>query len=117
MATITFVLPHVRKQSNHMIARYDPSIGTFTVPPGGEGLYYFSTYVLVDAGEWAHFNIRVNGVNLCTVYKWLLWLQALDHDGWPTELFEFGLSYSIELIENKNYFGHEGSKLQYFWIG
>lgn len=51
-----------------MFPRYDPSTGVLTVPPGGDGLYYFSTYVLVDYGEAAAFNIRVNGANLCTAY-------------------------------------------------
>ncbi len=38
----------------------------FIVPQGGDGVYYFSTYLLVDAGERALFNIRVNGEKLCT---------------------------------------------------
>ena len=39
----------------------------FTVPPGGDGLYYFSTYLLVDAGELASFNMVVNDdVTICT---------------------------------------------------
>ena len=46
--------------------RYDPSTGIFTVPPGGDGLYYFSTYLLVDDGEVGYFNIRVNGEVLCS---------------------------------------------------
>ncbi len=46
--------------------RYDPSTGIFTVPPGGDGLFYFSTYLLVDYSEWGRFNIRVNGEILCS---------------------------------------------------
>ncbi len=46
--------------------RYDPTTGIFTVPPGGDGLYYFSTYLLVYDGELGWFNIRVDGVILCT---------------------------------------------------
>ena len=38
------------------------------VPPGGEGLYYFSIYLLVDSGERGQFSIRVNGQILCTAY-------------------------------------------------
>ena len=40
----------------------------FTVPPGGSGLYYFSTYLLVNSGEWGYFNIVVNDVIVCTAY-------------------------------------------------
>ncbi len=45
---------------------YDPSTGAFTVPPGGDGLYYFSIYLSVDDGEHGWFNIRVNGGILWT---------------------------------------------------
>ena len=40
----------------------------FTVPPGGEGLYYFSTYFLAQSGEVAAFNMVVNDVIVCTAY-------------------------------------------------
>ena len=48
--------------------RYNSFTGAFTVPTGGDGLYYFSTYLLVNYGEAARFNIRVNGANLCTAF-------------------------------------------------
>ena len=41
----------------------------FTVPPGGSGLYYFSTYLLVYGGEYGVFNIVVNDVIVCTAYR------------------------------------------------
>ena len=28
------------------ISRYDSTTGVFTVPPGGDGVYYFSTYLI-----------------------------------------------------------------------
>ena len=40
----------------------------FTVPPGGDGIYYFSTYVLVDEGEIAGFDVELNGDVICTTY-------------------------------------------------
>lgn len=46
--------------------RYDPQTGKFTVPPGGAGLYYFSTYLLIGNGEYGRFIIRVNENILCT---------------------------------------------------
>ena len=46
--------------------RYDSSTGTFTVPPGGEGFYYFSAYFVVWYYKVAHFDIQINGETLCT---------------------------------------------------
>ena len=48
--------------------RYNSATGAFTVPPGGDGLYYFSTYLLTYFGEYGLFTIRVNGANLCTAF-------------------------------------------------
>ena len=36
------------------------------MPPGGDGFYYFSTYLLVTGNAWARFSIEVNGEVLCT---------------------------------------------------
>ena len=40
----------------------------FTVPSGGDGLYYFSTYLLVQGGQLGYFNIVVNDVIVCSAY-------------------------------------------------
>ena len=47
--------------------RYDSTTGRFTVPPGGDGYYYFSTYLLGDAREIGNFDIEINGNVLCIV--------------------------------------------------
>ena len=44
----------------------------FTVPAGGDGVYYFSTYVLVYVGEWGRFNMVLNDDVICTAFP--------DHD-------------------------------------
>ena len=36
------------------------------MPSGGDGFYYFSVYLLVEDGEFAYFDIRMNGVKQCT---------------------------------------------------
>ncbi len=46
--------------------RYNPLTATFTVPPGGDGLYYFSTFLRVDDGEFAVFDVAINGNRFCT---------------------------------------------------
>ena len=46
--------------------RYDRRTGTFTVPPGGDGFYYFSAYFVVFYYEYARLNIQINGKVICT---------------------------------------------------
>ncbi len=46
--------------------RYDVDTGIFTVPPGGDGLYYFSLYFLGDDGEFNVLDIKVNGERWCS---------------------------------------------------
>ena len=50
-----------------IVYRYNNTTGTFTVPPGGDGFYYFSTYLLGDYDEIGQFDIQINGAILCTV--------------------------------------------------
>ena len=49
-----------------ILYRYDSTTGTFTVPSGGDGYYYFSTFLLVYSDEYAYFDIQINGEVLCT---------------------------------------------------
>ena len=45
---------------------YDSSTGVFTVPPGRDGVYYFSTYLQIFSGKYADFKMAVNDVIVCT---------------------------------------------------
>ena len=36
------------------------------MPPGGEGYYYFSVYLLGENAKVGRFNIEINGNRLCT---------------------------------------------------
>ena len=45
---------------------YNSATGVFTVPPGGDGVYYFSTYLLGDAGDIARFNMELNNRVICS---------------------------------------------------
>ena len=47
--------------------RYDSTTGTFTVPPGGDGYYYFSTYMRVAGGEVVNFDVELDGELICSV--------------------------------------------------
>ncbi len=40
--------------------RYNKSTGAFTVPPGGAGLYYFSTHLSIQWGQHAAFHMKKN---------------------------------------------------------
>ena len=49
-----------------IVYRYDSTTGTFTVPPGGDGYYYFSIHFLVRLAKWARFDVAINGEILCS---------------------------------------------------
>ena len=42
------------------ISRYDPETGEFTVPPGGDGVYYFSAYVAPQLAEYGVFDMYLH---------------------------------------------------------
>ena len=50
------------------ISRYDSTTGVFTVPPGGDGVYYFSMFVMVQTGEHALLDITLNDDIICTTW-------------------------------------------------
>ena len=41
----------------------------FTVPPGGDGFYYFSVYLLVQDAETGSFEIQLNGEVVCMAHS------------------------------------------------
>ncbi len=51
--------------SSSGICSYDSSTGVFTVPSGGGGMYYFSTFHVLSHGKFARFRITVNGADAC----------------------------------------------------
>ena len=38
------------------------------MPPGGDGIYYFSTYILVFGSKFARVNMRLNDDVICSTY-------------------------------------------------
>ena len=48
------------------ISSYDSTTGLFTAPPGGDGVYYFSTYVFVQDDEFGVFSMRLNYGVICS---------------------------------------------------
>ena len=38
------------------------------MPPGGDGFYYLSTFLLHQADEYAVFDIEFNGERVCTAF-------------------------------------------------
>ena len=36
------------------------------MPSGGDGTYYFSTYILLQPGEFGHFNMRLSDDVICS---------------------------------------------------
>ena len=47
--------------------RYNSETGTFTVPPGGDGYYSWTLYLIGANGENSEYNIEMNGERLCSV--------------------------------------------------
>ena len=51
-----------------IVYRYNSTTGTFTVPPGGDGFYYFSVYMTVLWNKYGVFDIRINGERICSAW-------------------------------------------------
>ena len=49
--------------------RYNSRTGVFTVPDGGAGLYYMSTYLVSDHGKYARFIMYRNNEGLCCIHE------------------------------------------------
>ena len=63
-----------------IVYRYDSTTGVFTVPPGGNGFYYFTVYVTTYTSEDAILDLEINGQVLCSITADLD--EVADGDGW-----------------------------------
>ena len=77
-----------------IVYRYDSTIGTFTVPSGGEGFYYFSAFLIADGGELVIFDVELNGDLICTVFSDLQDSPATDSQLTACN----GVAYAVEGI-------------------
>ena len=77
-----------------LVYRYDSTTGTFTVPSGGDGFYYFSVYLTTISSEFANFDLEVNTEILCSAYAELN--NGVSLDEWGTSC-----SGVAELMEGK----------------
>ena len=69
----------------------------FTVPTGGDGLYYFSTHLVVWPGEVATFHILLNvGDMLCTAYG--------DHNNGDNDHQTATCSAIVDVVEGSSSF-------------
>ena len=70
-----FVSFFTLKSSNLIITivfdRFDNTTGTFTVPPGGDGYYYFSVYLSISGELYIVFDVKINGQVLCSANSFL----------------------------------------------
>ena len=78
-----------------IVYRYDSTTGSFTVPPGGDGFYYFSAYLRADGDKSAVFDIEVNGELVCSPYSDLTESSALDTESTSCS----GVTYAVEGID------------------
>ena len=63
-----------------IVYRYDSITGTFTVPSGGDGFYYFSSFLTADGGESGYFNVELNGDLICTLTNDLTTSSTTDSE-------------------------------------
>ena len=73
-----------------IVYRYNSATGTFTVPPGGDGYYYFSTYLTVFYEEYGRFDLQVNGEILCSAHA-----DQQDTPNDPGQAACSGVTYAI----------------------
>ena len=79
----------------------------FTVPPGGDGVYYLSTYVLVTAGEYARFDMRLNDVIICSMFP--------DTQNGVSDVATGSCSAVVDIVAGKAFFGYDNTD-QYFYL-
>ena len=75
------------------LTSYDNETGVFTVPPGGDGVYYFSTFVVVQDGELARFDMRLNNDIICSTVP--------DHDEGAPDLAPGSCSAIVDVMAGK----------------
>ena len=79
--------------------RYDSTTGTFTVPPGADGFYYFSVFLIVDGDIDAAFDVEINGELICTVFSDLTSSSANNSETTTCS----GVAYAFEGIRDKHF--------------
>ena len=62
------------------------------MPPGGDGFYYFSVFLFADGGESAHFDVELNGLQICEAVSDLT--ESPPNDGGVTTCN--GAAYAVE---------------------
>ena len=76
------------------VYRYDNTTGTFTVPPGGNGYYYFSVYLTTYSSKFVYFDVEISGERLCTAFTDLNVMSSGDR-------VEISCSGISEVMEGK----------------
>ena len=66
------------------------------MPPCGDGFYYFSTYLVVEDGEFGRFDIQFNGESVCSA-------QATQ-TGTTTDEITTSCSAIVDAMEVGSYF-------------
>ena len=77
------------------ISSCNSTTGTFTVPPGGDGVYYFSVYLLVIDGEFGIFDMTLNDDVICTAHP--------DHDNGGNDRAPGSCSAIVDVVTGNLY--------------
>ena len=62
------ICKHDEHEMSSFLFSYDLETGVFTVPPGGDGFYFFSFYGLTEPSEVTTFDIRLNDEPICAAF-------------------------------------------------
>ena len=67
------------------------------MPSGGDGMYYFSTYLYIQQGEYAYFNMHLNDDVICSTWP--------DHsDNGDLDYTQGSCSAVVDVVEGDLYF-------------
>ena len=75
------ILRELDNNSCNFIYRYNSATGTFTVPSGGDGFYYFSVFLTTISIEVSYFDLEINGTPLCSAVGELTQMYSGDEIG------------------------------------
>ena len=78
-----------------IVSSYNAGTGVFTVPSSGDGWFFFSIYMSVDYGEFAHLEIEVNDDVMCTA-------QGDNNESGASDAPQATCSAVVYLAEGKN---------------
>ena len=86
-----------------IVYRYDSTTGTFTVPPGGDGYYFFSVYLFVQGAKSGYFDVELYEEKICTAGSDVTESAISDVDSASCSAVTYAVEGMRVQIFHKNY--------------